>query len=159
MRYCVCQFSGKTNSFNFFSPNLPKSGSRVDNLENYCRNNNQHPRYTICANFQSRWTILNFSTQICPKKDLGFKTGKNNVGIRINIVQTLCMPIQKTSVGIRIIIVNMLCVPIFRKNGQLAQKWILGLQFQKSKSGFGSNTSKIPCVPVFSQNGLLIFNF
>ena len=144
----VCQFSGKTNSFNFFSPNLPKSGSRVDNLENYCRNNNQHPRYTMCA-----------KTQICPKKDLGFKTEKNNVGIRINIVDILCMPIQKTSVGIRIIIVNMLCVSIFRKNGQLAQKWILGSQFQKSKSGFGSNTSKILCVPVFSQNGLLIFNF
>ena len=44
----------------------------------------------------------------------------------------------------------MLCVPIFRQIGQLwifgpkfAQKWILGLEFQKSKSGFGINTSKI----------------
>ena len=39
----VCQFSGKTNSFDFFSPNLPKSGSRVGNSESYCRNKNQHP--------------------------------------------------------------------------------------------------------------------
>ena len=45
----VCQFSGKTNSFDFFSPNLPKSGSRVGNSENYSHNKNQHPRYTMCA--------------------------------------------------------------------------------------------------------------
>ena len=41
---------------------------------------------------------------------------------------------------------------------KFAQKWILGSEFQKSKSGFGINTSNIPCVPIFSQNGqLLIF--
>ena len=39
----VCQFSGKTNSFDFFSPNLPKNGFRVGNSENYCWNKNQHP--------------------------------------------------------------------------------------------------------------------
>ena len=34
----------------------------------------------------------------------------------------------------------------------------MGSEFQKSKSGFGINTSKIPCVPIFSQNGqILIF--
>ena len=174
----VCQFSGKTNSFDFFSPNLPKSGSRVGTSENYCGNKNQHLRYTMCANFQSKWTTLNFSAQICPKKDLGFETEKNNGGIRINIVKTLCVPIysqtgqrlaqicpkrdlgleiQKTNVGIRISIVTMRCVPIFRKNGQLwrfrpkfAQKWILGSQFQKSKSRFGIYTPKIPCAPIFS---------
>ena len=31
---CVCQFSGKTNSFDFFSPNLPKKGFRVGNSAN-----------------------------------------------------------------------------------------------------------------------------
>ena len=41
---------------------------------------------------------------------------------------------------------------------QTAQKFILELEFQKSKSEFGINTSKITCVPIFSQNGqLLIF--
>ena len=40
----------------------------------------------------------------------------------------------------------------------LPKKWILGSKFQKCKSGFGINTSKIPCVPIFSQNvQLLIF--
>ena len=108
----VCQFSGKTNSFDFFNPNLPKSGSRVGNSESYCRNKNQHPRYTVCANVQSKWTSLNFLVQICQKRVLGFETEKNNVGIRINILETLC-------------------VPIFSQTGQLwlfwpkfAQKWI-----------------------------------
>ena len=108
----VCQFSGKTNSFDFFSPNLPKNGFRVGNSKNYCRNKNQHPRYTMCANFQSKWTTLNFLAQICPKKDLDFEIEKNNVGIRINIVETLCEL-------------------IFSQTGQLwlfwpkvAQKWI-----------------------------------
>ena len=41
---------------------------------------------------------------------------------------------------------------------KFAKKWILGSKFQKSKSGFGINTSNIPCVPIFSQDGqLLIF--
>ena len=131
----VCQFSGKTDSFDFFSPNLPRSGSRASNSENYCSNKNWHPQYTMCANFQS---TLSFSAQICPKKNLGFETEKNNVGIRINVVERLC-------------------VPIFSQTGQLwlfrpkfAQKWILGLEFQKSKSGFGISTSYIPCVPIFS---------
>ena len=89
----VCQFSGKTNCFEFFSPNLPKNEFRVSNSESYCRNKNQHPRYTMCASFQSKWTTLNFSAQICPEKDLGLETEKRNVGIRINIVETLCVPI------------------------------------------------------------------
>ena len=87
----VCQFSGKKNSFDFFSPNLPKNGLRVSNSENYCRNKNQHPRYTMRTNFQSKRTTLNFSAQICPEKDLGLETEKSNVGIRIN--DTLCVPI------------------------------------------------------------------
>ena len=42
--------------------------------------------------------------------------------------------------------------PNLPKNG------LWGSEFQKSKSGFGSNTSKIQWVPIFSQNGqLLIF--
>ena len=53
----------------------------------------------------------------------------------------------------------------FRQNGKLwifgsefSLKWILGTEFQKSKSGFGINTSKILEVPILSQNRqLLIF--
>ena len=34
----------------------------------------------------------------------------------------------------------------------------MGSEFQKSKSGFGINTSKMPYVPILGQNGqLLIF--
>ena len=91
---CVCvPILRQNKQLDFFSPNLLKSGSRVGNSENYCQNKNQHPGYTICTNFQSKWTTLNFSAQICPKKDLGFEAEKNNVGIRINIAETLCVPI------------------------------------------------------------------
>ena len=138
MHVPVCQFSGKTNSFDFFRPNLPKSGPRVGNSENCCWNKNQHRWYTTCANFQLKWTTLNFLAQICWKMDLGLE-------------------IQKTNVRIRISIVKIPSVPIFRKNGQLwlfwpklTQKWILGLEYQKSKSGFGTFTSKIPHVPIFN---------
>ena len=30
------------------------------------------------------------------------------------------------------------------------------MEFQKSNSGFGINTSNIPCVPIFSQDGQLL---
>ena len=41
---------------------------------------------------------------------------------------------------------------------KFAQRYIFGSEFQKSKSEFRINTSKIPCVLIFSQNGqLLIF--
>ena len=52
------------------------------------------------ANFQTKQTALTFLVQICPKMDLGFE-------------------IQKTNIGIRISILEVLCVPIFRKKGQL----------------------------------------
>ena len=94
----------------------------------------------MCANFQSKWTTLTFSTQICPKIDFDFEIQIANAGIRLSIPE---IP----------------CVPIFKKNRQLwlfrskfAQKWILGSEFQKSNSGFGISTSKIPWVPIFSQN-------
>ena len=81
--------------------------------------------------------------QICPKRKLGFK-------------------IQKTNVGIRISMLEIPCVPIFRQNRQLfvfgpkfAQKWILGSKFQKSKSGFGISILEILCAPIFRQNGQL----
>ena len=38
--------------------------------------------------------ISNFSAEICPKKDLRLEIEKSNVGITINIVETLCVPIS-----------------------------------------------------------------
>ena len=90
---CVCGSFLAKQTVLTFSAQICKSGSRVDNSEKYCWNKNQHPRYTMCAKFQSKWTTLNFLAQGCPKMDLGFKTEKNNVGITINIFETLCVPI------------------------------------------------------------------
>ena len=55
---------------------------------------------SMCANFQLKQTTLTYLAQICPKKKLGFEIKKNNVGIRISILEILG-------------------VPIFRQNGQL----------------------------------------
>ena len=50
----------------------------------------------MCASFQSKWTTLNFSAQICPKMDLELEIEKINVGIRISILEilTLCSNFQ-----------------------------------------------------------------
>ena len=69
------------------------------------------------------------------------------------------LQIHKTNGGMRIIILEILCVPIFRQNGQFrlfrpkfAQKWILWSELQKSKSESGTTTSKIPHVKILRQN-------
>ena len=56
LRYHMFQFSGKTNSFGFFSANFPKNAFRIGNSENSCRNKNQHPRDIMCTKFPAKWT-------------------------------------------------------------------------------------------------------
>ena len=81
-RYSLCKFSGKKENFEFFGPNLPKNGFRVGNSENYCRNKYQHPRDTVCANFQPKRAFFTFSAQICQKFDFGVGISKILVWIR-----------------------------------------------------------------------------
>ena len=65
------------------------------------------------------------------------------------------MEIQKTNLGIRIRILE-IQLKLFEL--KFAQKWVLGLEFQTPKSGFGITTCKISCEPIFSQNEqLLVF--
>ena len=97
------------------------------------------------TNFQAKQTTLTFFGPSLPKN--GF-----------------WVAIQKTNVGIKISILEIPFVSIFKKKRQLwlfqpkfAQKWILGLEFQKSMSGFRISASNMPCVSIFSQNGPLIF--
>ena len=138
--------SRKTDNFDFFDPNLPENRIWGRNFKNLIMDSESALSNTMCVNFQLQRTILTFLAQICPKRKLGFKIQKINVGIRISIFEIPRLP-------------------IFRQNGQLwifgakfYQKWILGSQFQKSKSRCGISTSNIPCAPIFSQNGqLLVF--
>ena len=135
MYVLVCQFSGKRNSFDIFSPNLPKNWFRVGNSKNCCWNKNQRPRYTMCANFQSKWTTLNFSAQIFPEKDVG----KSNVGIRINIVETFCVPISAKLDNFE----------FFGPNLQICPKMDLGFEIQKTNIGTRIRNLEITCVPIF----------
>ena len=148
----VCQFSCKTNSFDFFSPNLLKSGSTVGNSENYCRNKNQHPRYTMCANFPSKWTTLNFSGQIWPKKDLEFEIEKNNVGIRINIIETFCVSIFSQT-ALTFLAQQQFTALTFL--AQISPKMDLGSDIQKTNVGIRISIVKMPCAPILRQNGQL----
>ena len=134
----------------------------------------------VCDSFQAKQAALTFLAQISPKVNLGLAIQKTVVKIRISTLDIPCVPMlsqneqlwifrhkfvqknlefetKKNNVGIRINIVETLCVPIFSQTRQLwlfwpkfAQRWILGSEFQKSKSGFGICTSNIPCVPIFS---------
>ena len=91
-----------------------------------------------CINFQLKRTTLTFLAQVCPKRKFGYE-------------------IQKTNVGIRISMLEIPYVPIFKQNRHLwlfgpkfAQEWILGSQFQKSKSGFGISILRC-CAYQFSE--------
>ena len=63
----MCQFSGKTDNFDFLAQIYPKNGYRVGNSENWCWSKNQRPGDTTCANFQVKQTTLTFLAQILSK--------------------------------------------------------------------------------------------
>ena len=93
------------------------------------------------ANFQSKWITLKFLAQNFPQMYLRLEIEKINVGIKIKILEILC-------------------VPIFSQYGKLwlfrtkfAHKWISGSEFQKSKSGYRISISNIQWVLIFRKNG------
>ena len=47
----------------------------------------------MCANFQPKRTTLNFVAQMSPKIDFGLEIQKTSFGIRISILEKLCVPI------------------------------------------------------------------
>ena len=156
------QFPGKVDNSTISTKICPKNGFRFEISQKFCQNKNQHPgglglevqktnvqiRINILEiQFSFKTTLVIFKnfkiskfSKICPKKKFGSKVRTNNFGIKISILQ---IP----------------SVSIFRQNGhflvfrpKFTQKFISRSEFQKFKSGFGINTSKIPCKPVFSQS-------
>ena len=83
--------------------------------------------------------INNFFCPDLSEKGLGFETEKNNVGIKITLVKTPCVPQFSAKLD---------NFDFFDPNLPKKEFWVS--EFQKSKSGFGFCTSKIPCVPIFS---------
>ena len=69
-RYHVCQFSGKTNNFDFFSPNLLENEFWCQNFKKLSPNLESEPLDIMCDNFQAKRTSLNFLSQTCLKIDL-----------------------------------------------------------------------------------------
>ena len=108
------QFPGKADKSIFSTLIWLKIGFRLGISEKQSRNKTQHPRDTLCPNFQAKHWI-----------------------------QNLGLDLQKINVGIKISILEITCEPIFRYNGhfllfrsKFAQKMILGLEFHNFKSGF-----------------------
>ena len=132
----LCQFSGKTNNFDFFFLSyykLTKQGTQCPKLPQ-CKQSGKNKIINVI--------ILTFLAKTCPKVDLRQEIHKTNVNknhqsqdiMSANIqakrttltflAQTcpkmdLGLGTQKTHVGIRIITLEILCVLIFRQNGQL----------------------------------------
>ena len=136
----LCNYIKQNRQFHLLGLTLPKNGFRYWNSKNKCWNKNQHPRDTMCANFQAKGTTLIFLAQICPKTNLELEIQKANFGIRISILEVPW-------------------VPTFRQNGQIwlfspkfAQKWILGLEIQKTNVRIRISILEIPRVTTFRQN-------
>ena len=61
LRYRVYQFSDKTDNFEFLGPNLPKNGFWGQNFKSLSLDSESASlRYSICTNFQTKRTTLNF---------------------------------------------------------------------------------------------------
>ena len=54
------RFSGKTDNFDFFGPNLLKNGFWGQNCKNLSPDRSQHLQDTMCANFLSKRKTLNY---------------------------------------------------------------------------------------------------
>ena len=98
------QHPDKVTNSTFSTQSCPKTRFRFGISDNLSQNKNQHPRDTVCANFQAKQTALTFLSQTCQK--------------------------METNVGIGISIFEILCVPIFRQNGQI---WLFGSNWPKSR--------------------------
>ena len=65
----MCQFSGKTDNFDFFGPNLPKNGFWGQNFENLCPGSESAPpRYHVCQ-VSSKTNNFDFFTPNLPKNE------------------------------------------------------------------------------------------
>ena len=133
----------------------------------------------MCTSFQTKWTILTFLAQICPKMDSGWEIQKTNVGIRISIVQMPCVPIFRKNwqfdffgpnldlrIGISKIYVRIrnlnfqdtMCANFQLKRttltflAQICPKRKLGFEIQETNVGIRISILEIPCVPIFRQN-------
>ena len=142
MRYHVFQFLDKMDNVKFLDPNLPKNGFWGQNLKNLSLDSE-----LACL----RYYVHQFLDKMDNFEFLGPNLLKNgfwgqnfkylSLDLKLPSWDTMCTNFQTKQKTLNLLV-------------QICPK----MDFQKSKSGFGINTSKIPCVPIFTQNGqLLIF--
>ena len=134
------QFSDKTDNFDFLGSNMPKNGFWGQNFKNVSLDlESASLRYSV-HQFSDKKNNFEFLGPNMPKNGFWGQNFKNQ-----------SLDLESASL-------RYYAHQFSDKTNNFAQKWILRSEFQKSKSGFGINTSKLPCVLIFSQNGqLLIF--
>ena len=74
LRYYVHQFSDKADNFEFLGPSLTKNRFWCQNFKSLSLDLEQQPWATLCTNFQTKQTTLNFWAKICPKVDFEVET-------------------------------------------------------------------------------------
>ena len=123
LRYYVHQFSDKTDKFEFLGLNSPKKGFWSWNFKNLTLDLESAPL---------RYYVQPFSDKRNKFKLFGLNLLKS--GFWDRKFKNLSLHSESTSLR---------CPPIFRQNGQtwvfepkFAEKWILGSEFEKSKSKF-----------------------
>ena len=140
----MCQFSVKTDKFNFLGPNLPKTGFWGQNFKNLNLDSEAASLRYYVHQFSDKTENFEFLDPNLPKNGFWSRNFKN-------------LSLDSESASLRYY--------VHQFSDKTDNFEFLGpnlpnlvSEFQKSKSGFGINTSNIPCVPIFSQNGqLLIF--
>ena len=89
----VCQISGKTKNFDFFSPNLAKNGFRFCNSENYVRIRISIVKMPCMLIFRENEQPWLFRPKFAQKWVLGSKFQNSKSGFGIYILKIPCAPI------------------------------------------------------------------
>ena len=158
------------DNFDFLGPNLPKNGFWDQNFKNLSLDSESASLRCYVHQFSDKKDNFEFLGPNLPKNGFWGRNFKNlsldleSASLRYYVHQFSDKTDNFEFLGPNLP-KNRFWGQNFRQNGhfwifgpKFAQKWILGSEFHKSKSGFGLSTSNISCVPIFSQNGqFLIF--
>ena len=136
----MCQFSDKTDNFDFLGPNLPKNGFWGRNFKNLSLDSESASLRYYVYQFSDKTDNFEFLGPNLPKNGFWGRNFKSlsldseSASLRYYVHQFSDKTNNFEFLG-----------PNLPKNGF----WVLYL------SGFRISTSKIPCEPTFSQNGQL----
>ena len=133
------QFSDKVDDFEFLGQNLPKNAFWGRNFKNLCLDSKSVSLRYYVHQFSDKTDNFDFSSLKLPKNGFSGRNFKN-------------LSFHSGSASSRYLWTNFeRKATILNFWAQIYPKLILGLKFQKYKSGFRSSILEILCVPIFRQ--------